>query len=461
MLFNKSEILESLNSNLIKHSLEEIEIDEVVIDSRKAKKNSLFICIKGDYNNGHNYIDQALNNGCKAILIHEECYFEKYQNLILVKNTFDALNQIAKFSRSRSQAKIIGVTGSMGKTTTKEIIKTVLSSQGKVYSTFGNLNNHYGVPLTLANMPQNIDFAIIELAMNHAGEICELSKLTKPHIAIITGITSAHIENFDNESQIALAKSEIFQGLEQNGIAIINNDNNYFDLMKAEAIKNSQKVISFGQNINSDYYLQDFQAKSKNSSLITFVKDKQEFKYEVSSINNAIIKNSLIALICLDLVAKNLRKGIESLKNIKSTKGRANIIEIDKNNKNITIIDDSYNANLASMKSGIDYLLQLKSTFEKTRAIAVLGDIFELGDKSQEIHQELLIYLNSKNIDQVFLVGPQFEKSSFVLLKPFLAFKNSEIAAGEIAKAIKDRDIMLVKGSRAMKMEKVIEKIQI
>lgn len=457
-LYNKTELLEALKEQVLDNKLsDQINIEEVVIDSRKTAKNTLFICIKGENNDGHNYISDAIKNGCNAVLVEDKSSFEKFNNTILVKDSFKSLYEIAKFSRARlEKAKIIAITGSMGKTSTKEIIKTVFSSQGETFATFGNLNNHYGVPLTIANTPRNTEFAIYEMGMNHAGEISELSKLAKPDIAIITGISSAHIENFDNEEGIALAKSEIFDGINQNSVAIINRDNPHYQIILEKAKFKTNNVISFGFSEKSDYILSEINIKSLNLSEILVKNNAEEINYSISTSHKAIIQNSLMALICLKLNGKDFKKGLESFKQIKTEKGRGQLISAQIQNKEITIIDDSYNANLASVKAGIDYLSQLKENLSKKRSVAIIGDILELGNKSQEIHEEILDYAH-KNSDIVMTIGDQTQKITKKLYKNTKSYENSKEAATEIENFIQDQDIILIKGSRGIKTEEIIK----
>lgn len=457
MLYSKKEILQALKNQIIEENIiGENIIEEIVIDSRKARKNTLFICIEGENNDGHNFILQAQENGCDLILVHKKELLQKYQNLILVKNTFDALYEIAKYSRSQTKAKIIAITGSAGKTSTKELLKTAFQSQGKTNATIGNLNNHFGLPLTLCNLEKEAEFAILEMGMNHLNEISPLSKLAKPHICIITNVGSAHIENFKNEEEIALAKSEIFHGIKENGFAIINRDNSHFEFLKNQAAKFTKNIITFGKNQKSDYILQEIITKSINSSFAKVKTQKKEIELEISLSNQVLIFNSLTAIICLDLIGKNFEKGIQSLKNLETQNGRGKIFETEINNKKITIIDDSYNANLSSVKAGIDFLQDLKMIQNKTRSIAILGDIFELGHKSSEIHQEVLNYAKEKSVDFIICVGQNMKNASEIIKQNFLIFQDSKSAAFAIKNLIKDGDILLIKGSRAMKMEEII-----
>lgn len=251
-LWTKQELISALGDEFITHNLPdklswEASIDETIIDSRKAAKNKLFIALKGENHDAHNFLDQVFENDCEIAIIHREEDFEKFKTplsenkmpknkIILVKNTFVALYKLADFSRNRSSAKIIGITGSVGKTGTKEMLNAAFSTQGKTFATVGNLNNHIGLPLSLCNFSKDCEYGIFEMGMNHLGEIALLSNLAKPHLAIITNVGPVHIENFRNEEEIAIAKSEIFSGLTKEGIVLINQDNKYFEFIKDKAL---------------------------------------------------------------------------------------------------------------------------------------------------------------------------------------------------------------------------------
>lgn len=480
MLWTKNQIIEALSEELLQHNLaSEIAVNEVVIDSRKASKNTLFFALKGENNDGHDFLDQVFIGGCEVALIHNLELFAKfsnqndagfnknnslYKNLILVKDTFAALYKLAQYSRQKSSAKIIAITGSVGKTGTKEMLKLSFEKQGKTHATSGNLNNHIGLPLTLCNMPQDSQFAILEMGMNHLHEIEPLSKLARPHLAVITTIAPAHIGNFNNEQEIALAKSEIFLGLDSQGLVLINRDNKYYEFLKDRAIAANIKIeniLSFGQDPKSDYCLKNLQIKGATLAVVeASSKNHGEVSYEISSTHKATILNSLIILACLDLLAKNLPESLETLKTLKAPKGRGEIIERKIDNKNITIIDDSYNANVSSMKAGIEYLADLKKTLNKKRSIAVLGDMFELGTKSAELHQETLEFLNNFRIDFALLAGDAMKNSAKVLdKKNYKTYLNAGDLKTEIKDFLQDGDILLIKGSRGMKMEQIIENI--
>ncbi len=479
MLWNTNELIEALSGELLHHNLKsEIAVNEVVIDSRKAIENTLFFALKGENNDGHDFLEQVFFNGCEVAIIHDAELFQKNlqpsnsreilienyseKKLILVRDTFAALYKLAEYSRKKSAAKIIAITGSVGKTGTKEMLKLAFATQGKTHATAGNLNNHIGLPLTLCNMPNDTEFAILEMGMNHLQEIEPLSKLARPHLAVITTIAPAHIGNFNNEEEIALAKSEIFLGLEPEGLAVINRDNKYYEFLKNHALAakiKPENILSFGENSQSNYCLQSLDISSfAQSTIHATSKNHGTISYEISSTHKATIINSLIVLACLDLTSRDIVKSLSSLKNLSAAKGRGEIIDKKLGDKNITIIDDSYNANASSMKAGIEYLANLKKILNKKRSIAILGDMFELGEKSQELHEETLQSLNNLNIDFALLAGDAMKNSAKVLdKKNYKTYLDAASLSLEIKDFLQDDDIILVKGSRGMKMEKVIE----
>ena len=464
-LWTRKELINALENEIIDYDLsEEITIDEVVIDSRKTPKSGLFLAIKGEKNDAHNFLKQAHENGCVLMLVQDKESLEAVPkcDFILVKNTFTALYLLAEFSRNRSAAKIIAITGSVGKTGTKEMLKLAFLAYGKTFATYGNLNNHIGVPLSLCNFAADCKFGIFEMGMNHLNEIEPLSRLTKPHLAIITNVGPVHIEYFKNEEEIALAKSEIFSGLHAGGIALINRDNHHFEFLEKRARNLRLHILSFGKNPDSDYCLKASHIKAVNSSEIFLkIRHGEEVSYKISASSKTVIFNSTIIAACLDVLTDNPKPGLEKLENLEDTAGRGKAFDVEiEGNKKITIIDDSYNASVLSMYAGLEYGVELKSALRKKRVIAALGDMLELGEKSVELHEEITNYLKQFHIDFTILVGEQMTEAAKKLsINSYKTFADSSLASVEIQDLLKDGDILYIKGSRGMKMEKIIEKL--
>ncbi|MDA0902323.1 MAG: UDP-N-acetylmuramoyl-tripeptide--D-alanyl-D-alanine ligase [Proteobacteria bacterium] len=470
-LWSFKEIKSALSDNLVYIADSDIgDINEVIIDSRKNTNNGLFIAIKGDNNDGHNFLSQVFENGASlAIVQNIPQIFQKDPRLILVKDSFKALEQLAHFSRHRFNGKVIAVTGSAGKTSVKEMLNEVLSSQGSTFATMGNLNNHFGLPLTLCNLPQNYDYAILEMGMNHLGEIDKLTQIGNPHIAIISNVFAAHIGNFDNEQQIAQAKSEIFLGVEEGGFAIINNDNKHHDYVRSKALEcgiKEENIINFGRKIGSNIRLDKSQLLDSNSSQITVStsiakQESTEIKYVINSINEITILNSLIAVALLKLVASDFNLGLQSFQNLKTPKGRGNISQIKLDKGEATLIDDSYNANSASMIAGLKFLSDFKKQHHKKRSIAIIGDMLELGSEEISEHNKIAQYIIEYDIDKVFLVGELMQNLLDKLPKEKIAgsFKNSIESSKIVAQFLENDDVVLIKGSRGMAMERAIRKL--
>jgi len=468
-LWNIKELYLALKDQLIQPitTLNLATID-VVIDSRKVQKHSIFVALKGVVNDGHDFVNAVFDQGASYAIVERipDNFNEKFiPNLILVKNSYEALNDLAKFSRFRTQAKIIAVTGSVGKTSTKEMLKIAFASQGKTFANFGNLNNHIGMPLSLANLEADCKFAIFEMGMNHLNEIIHLSKIAQPHIAIITTVGPVHIEFFTNEQEIALAKSEIFAGICPNGYAILNYDNIHFEFIKEQALKAGIKeshILKFSHNKPSDYQIKNISTTENLTSKtnIELANSKSEVSVIINSLNPAISCNSVIAVACLDLIGNDLNSGVKALEVFSCAEGRGKVSNITFNHKKITIIDDTYNASILSMKSGIENCLNLAKSLNKNHIICALGDMLELGEKSPEIHQELLKFVQSKNLHQVILVGKQMhEAQNIVKLNNATTYLDSKTASESIENIVNDGDILYLKGSRGIKMEKFIDKL--
>jgi len=469
-LWNAESLSQSLKDVLVPSNSvnfdKNLSLDAVFIDTRKPSANSIFIALKGENTDGHNFLNQAIQAGAKVAIVNHipQNFSDNNLHLILVRDTQEALNKMAQYSRNRSKAKIIAVTGSVGKTSSKEMLKTVFSSQGKTYANIGNFNNHIGLPLSLVNMPIDCEYGIFEMGMNHLGEIEPLSKLAKPHMAIITNVGPVHIEFFKDEQEIALAKSEIFLGLQAGGFALVNRDNPHFEFLHNRAKQsniNEENIINFGTSHRANYQISNQEIKGPNFTQVSLkLKNGKTITYQVSCANQAVVVNSAIAVIASELFAKNFNSAIDSIKNYSNAEGRGKISEIVKDNKNITIIDDTYNASVLSMKAGIEHASNLKKVLNKKRIICALGDMLELGDKSTDLHHKVIGYVKEFNIDLAILVGEKMTQASSEL-EPnnFKTFDNSYEASKVIDNFLEDGDIIYLKGSRGTKMEKILEKL--
>jgi UDP-N-acetylmuramoyl-tripeptide--D-alanyl-D-alanine ligase len=433
------------------------EASGVCIDSRKVQKGDLFIAIIGENNNGHEYVAAALKNGAAAAMVN---YIPEGiaqdAPLLVVKDTMEALWNLARFSRERIKGKVIMVTGSVGKTSTKEMLAHALSEQGEIYATEGNLNNHYGLPLTLARTPSSVDYAILEVGMNHAGEISPLSVLGKPDVTIITTVEPVHLEFFNSVEEIADAKAEIFDGLMEGGTAVLNRDNEHFLRLKISAIDhNIKNILSFGKGAGAD-----FKFISYEDDTVTAEVAGKELQYKLGIAGEHQAKNSLAVLAAIYAAKGDVMKAAESFADFEAKAGRGKRHTIKGKFGTVTLIDDTYNASPASVAASLEVLGNLKQQ-SGGRAIAVLGDMFELGETAQKMHVDLLQKVVENNVDLVFTAG-ELMQNLYELLpqaKQGGWMKTSTDLAPEVLDSLQNGDIVLVKGSRGMRMENVVNAI--
>ncbi len=398
------DILQICNGKLIYGNEEEI-CEHFVKDTRDVKIGDVYVGIKGEKVDGSLFYEEAFKNGAKICLleqipIQKEIY-EKYPDttIIVVKNSIEAIQKLATYKRSLYNIPVIGVTGSVGKTSTKDIIAGVVSTEYNVQKTYGNYNNHIGLPLTILGLKDHTAL-VVEMGMNHLGELRKLTNIAKPTICVITNVGTAHIGILGSRENILKAKLEILEGLTKDGIAIINNDN---DLLHNWNMENKEyKVKSFGIENKSDIIAEDVNLNEHESNFTSYIYGEKT-KVEVLVTGTHFVYNALCAICvgeALNISKENILKGI---KEFELTKNR---MEILKNSKEVTIINDCYNASFDSMKASLEVL----SKTEGKRKIAVLGDILELGDYSKKIHEDVGKEVTKNNIDILITVRKSLEK---------------------------------------------------
>ncbi len=426
----------------------------VSIDSRTIQKGDLFIAIKGENFDGHKFVKDAIKKGAGGVIVEEGYPIE--DQMVVVENTFKALKSLANYRRNQINGKIIGVTGSVGKTSTKEMLGLVLSGQGDVYSTKGNLNNHFGLPLTICQMDKNVDFGVLEMGMNHAGEISLLSKIAKPDVVIITNIEAVHLEFFESVAQIADAKSEIFDGLKDGGTAILNCDNPQFQRVKDNLAQKNAKIITFGADEAADFQLSEYIEKNGVAHIKAFY-NGEEFDYELGICGKHQAINSLAVLAAVDAIGADIDKAADDLAGFSTKEGRGKRYNVACSGGSYILIDDCYNASPASVMAALDSLSGAKKD-KDIRLIAVLGDMFELGNQAKALHKELVHSLLKNNVDLVFTAGDLMAILYGDLpdkIKGKHAVNSSELTV-DLKGFLQDGDVVLVKGSRGMKMENVV-----
>lgn len=428
-----------------------IHSSNISTDTRNIKKGDLFIALKGKNFDGHNFLHEAFLKGAAAAIVSEG----KYKNfpLVIVQDTLKALHDMASYyiRNVLVDAKVIAITGSVGKTTTKDMLHTVLSQYGVSHANEGNLNNNIGLPLTILKAPKNCQYLILEMGMNKVGEIKELSKISNPNIAVITNIEPAHTENFSSLFDVAQAKLEILYGTKSNGTLVLNRDNKYYDYLSSHANRN---IISFGKDKNAEVCLLDIIRNDDGLNLKIRLNNNQTINCNLRVQGEHFAYSLLAVTAVVQSLRLDLSKLPLALKNFSVTKGRGNIHKVKYNRKYIHLIDDSYNASPTSMKTAIKTL----STYSNQRKVALLGDMLELGDKSIEFHTDLVKIVTENNIDKIYTAGKFMLKLHELLPDNIRGthFDDSNQLKSDLAHIIQNNDAILVKGSRGMKMDLIV-----
>jgi UDP-N-acetylmuramoyl-tripeptide--D-alanyl-D-alanine ligase len=427
----------------------------VSIDSRTVSKGDLFIALVGDNFDGHDFVNTAFAAGAVAAIVSRPIP-DAQGPLLLVRDTTEALWDLARFARARTKARIAAVTGSVGKTGTKEMLRLALAEQGETHASHGNLNNHLGLPLSLARLPASASFAVLEMGMNHAGEIEPLTRLARPHVAVITAIEMVHAEFFASEAAIAEAKGEIFIGLEEGGVAVINRDTPHFARLAELAELRNAKLTGFGSHIEADARLLDCAVDPATTHVLSLIHD-HPLAYRLSVSGRQWAMNSLAVLSAVEALGANVEAAAKSLIAMTPPKGRGQQLVINIPGGNFELIDESYNASPASMKAAIASLKAAKPA-KGGRRIAILGDMLELGTHSAELHASLAKQLVEFGIDLVLTAGSRMEHLHHVLPGTMRGphAQDADNLVPLARQAIRPGDVAMVKGSAGSKMSRVV-----
>ena len=430
------------------------------INSKEVKKNDIFFAIKGKKNDGNNFVEQSFKKKASVAIVNRIQNKLNKKRQIKVKNTLNFLTNVSEIFRNNIDTKVIAITGSCGKTTLKELLGSSLKKFSKVSISPKSYNNKYGVPLSLFNLSKNDDYGVLEVGMDKKGEIDKLTKIIKPDVSVITNINYAHVKNFKNIKQIALAKSEIIYNTRPDGFVVLNNDDKFFKLHQKIAIKNNLRVISFGiKNKKSDVKLINIKRKNNYFIINTKINDCNKTFLVSNNFQNNIY-NILAALAVMSIYINIFELNKNIFLNFKIPIGRGDLSKVKIDNKNINLIDESYNSNPLSLKSAIINYDKIDS--KKSKKFLLLGDMLELGKYSKKLHKSITPIINQTKIDKVFVNG---NKAKFIFQNLSKA-KKGRILKGKpkiielIRNDLNNNDYLMIKASNATGLNKMIKELK-
>jgi len=433
------------------------------IDSRTIAPGEAFFAIRGENRDGHEFVPPALAAGAALAVVAAERRgtLPNDAPLLVVPDVLAALRDLAAAARARTQAKVIGITGSVGKTGTKEALRLALGKDGETHASVASFNNHWGVPLSLARCPASAHYAVLEMGMNHAGEIAPLSRLVRPHVAIITTIAPVHLEFFGSLAKIADAKAEIFLGLEPGGAAVLDRDNAQFAQLKRRAKEAGvARIVSFGEHAKADARLVKYVLHADCSTVEAQILGT-DLAYKIGAPGRHLVRNSLAVLATTVLVGADLALAALALAEFRAGSGRGALIEIELPGGPAFVLDESYNANPASVEAALA-LLAHAATGRRGRRMAVLGDMLELGPRGRALHRGLVAPIERNAVDLVFCCGPLMR----ALWQALPAGRrggyaeNSAALEAQVLSAVRPGDVVMVKGSLGARMAPIVKALQ-
>jgi UDP-N-acetylmuramoyl-tripeptide--D-alanyl-D-alanine ligase len=435
----------------------------ISIDTRTLVQGDLFFAIKGDANDGHDYVEAALEKGAAAAVI-DEAHADALKGqgpLYIVHDVLAALRRLGEAARQRSAARIIAVTGSVGKTSTKEALRLVFTQSGPTHASVASYNNHWGVPLTLARMPKSAHYGVFEIGMNHAGEITPLVAMVRPHVAIVTNVAPVHLEYFDSVDAITDAKAEIFSGLMHGGTAIIHRDSAQFERLEEHAKESpADHILSFGEHEKADARLLDITLAADHSIIHARIFGR-EVSYRLGAPGKHLAINSLAVLLTARAAGLALDNAVASLAFFQAQAGRGERLILETAQGPFTVIDESYNANPASMSAALALAGALPVEAEGRR-IAVLGDMLELGADEAAWHRGIASDVSANHIDLVFTAGPLMKSLFEALPVETRGGWREDVADLEplVLDAVRHGDVIIVKGSNGSRMSKIVNALK-
>lgn len=444
------DVVRYVNGKVLSGDVKNKTILAIATDSRVNLESGLFVAIKGENTDGHKYIAGAVQNGAIAVLVSDEPQ-EYIEGIVYIQvvDSVKALQDLATAYRLKFNIPIVAVTGSVGKTTTKDMIASVLATKYKVLKTEGNFNSEIGAPMTVLRLNNEHEIAVVEMGMDHLGQIANISRIVKPDTAVITNIGVAHIEYLKTRENILKAKCEVFENMKQEGTAILNADDDM--LVK---IDNSFKKIWYGKGKNADIRVEDVVVDYTEGVVkATLCLKNDKYTLVIPGLSEHLVYSAMSAIAVGITYGLTINQALEGIKNYTHTKMRMDVYKLQ---DNILVIDDTYNANPDSMKS----LINTVKKADKENKILILGDMFELGEKSKELHTQVLEYAIENGIDKIFVTGENMKEAARVLQNSsVMCFENKEELINSLQDIVVSNSIIAVKASRGMKFENITEKI--
>jgi UDP-N-acetylmuramoyl-tripeptide--D-alanyl-D-alanine ligase len=430
------------------------------IDSRTLRPGEVFVAI-ADARDGHEFVGAAFAAGASAALVAKGYQRKSGDGAVIrVVDPLAALVSVGSTARARTAARVIAVTGSVGKTGTKNALRSCLSRLGATHAAEKSFNNQLGVPLTLARMPAATAYGVFEIGMNRAGEITPLARVVRPHVAIITTVEPVHLGHFASVEEIAEAKAEIFHGLEPGGTAILNRDNLHFERLNARAVAQGTRVLTIGQHPAADIRLVRVALGSEGSEIEADVRGRR-VAYRLGAPGLHLVQNSLAVIGALAAVGANVEGGAAALATVSASAGRGARTLLRTTNGEVLLIDESYNANPASMRAALAALVIVPRT-RFPRRIAVLGEMLELGPLASELHRSLKEAVDAAGVDLVFASGPHMA-GLFAALDARQKAHWAEVSSGlegPLLEAVSGGDVIMIKGSLGSRMAPLVEALK-
>jgi UDP-N-acetylmuramoyl-tripeptide--D-alanyl-D-alanine ligase len=433
----------------------------ISIDTRTLQPGDAFFAIKGETMDGHDFATAAIKARAAVLVVAEgklPALGRLTAPMIVVPDVLAALERLAVAARARTRGRVIAVTGSAGKTTTKEALRHALGSVGSVHASDKSFNNHWGVPLTLARLPEDTEYSVFEIGMNHPGEIRPLVKMVRPHVAIVTLVAAAHLGFFRDLDEIAAAKAEIFEGIEPGGAALINRDDpraNLLGKMAREA--GVEHVLGFGEYQRSTYRLINCVLNADHSTMTARI-GRREVVARIGAPGRHMVQNALAVMGAADLVGADIDRVALALGDLPAQQGRGRRHILAHGGASFTLIDESYNANPASMKAALD-LLDATPVEGEGRRIAVLGDMLELGEQSEQLHAGIAELVVGTGISHVLLGGPHMKALAEVLPSDIAVVHRDEAddLARLLIETVQPGDVVMVKSSKGIGFSRIVE----